>query len=638
RHLPALFAEDTPDRNARVLVDYRTTISDLLLETFTREWQAFATRRGAKTRNQAHGSPANILDLYAATDIPETEGNEIMRMKWATSAAHVGGRRLASAEAATWLGEHFRSTLADVRRAVDLFFLAGVNHIVYHGTAYSPPSEPWPGWLFYAAVHFNPRNSWWTDFGTLNQYVTRVQSFLQRGVPDNDVLLYFPFHEAIAVRGPGLLEHFGDARLALPGTPFDQAAQTLQRRGYGFDFVSDRQLLAVQTTGGKLTTGGTSYQTVVVPGSTHLPVPTLERLLALARAGGTVIAFHPLADDVPGLGDLEPRRAALRRALGEIRFTAPGADGVREARVGAGVFLQGDTLEPLLARARVPREPMVDAGLQFTRRRLGDDRVYFVAHAGTAPVDGWMPLAAEGQSVALFDPMDGSRGYASSRKGKDGGLEVYLQLHPGESTLLVAKTAPAGPDTYRHWRAAEPGRAIEGDFAVRFEEGGPERPGDVRTATLASWTAFGGEAVKSFSGTARYSVSFPRPKARAAAFALDLGAVHDSARVRLNGKDLATLIGPRFRVVIEGSRLAETNVLEIAVSNLMANHIAFLDLKKVRWKKFYNVNFPARLPANRGSDGLFHADHWAPLPSGLLGPVTLTPLTAVVSPEVPPVN
>ena len=636
-HLPALFGEDTAEKNARVLVDYRATISDLLLETFTREWQGFAKRRGALTRNQAHGSPANILDLYATTDIPETEGNEIMRMKWATSAAHVSGRKLASAEAATWLGEHFRSTLADVRRAVDLFFLAGVNHIVYHGTAYSPPNEPWPGWLFYAAVHFNPQNSWWTDFGALNQYVTRVQSFLQDGAPDNDVLLYFPFHEAIAVRGRGLLEHFGDARHALPGAPFDQAAQTLQKRGYGFDFVSDRQLQAVQVTGSQLATGGASYKTVIVPGSSHLPLPTLERLLALARDGATVIAFHPLANDVPGLADLEPRRATLRKLLAEISFATPGPDGVREARVGGGVFLQGDALEPLLTRARVRRESMVDAGIQFTRRRLGDDRVYFVSHAGTAPVDGWMPLAAVGQSVALFDPMGGSRGYGYSRIAEDGGLEVYLQLDPGESILLVAKAAPAGPERYQQWTAARPKEPIEGAWSVCFEEGGPKRPEDVRTQTLSSWTAFGGEAVKAFSGTARYSISFPRPKATAPAYALDLGAVHDSARVRINGKDLGTLIGPRFRLVIDGSRLAETNVLEIAVSNLMANRIASLDRQRVRWKKFYNVNFPARLPENRGSDGLFHADHWSPLPSGLLGPVTLTPMTAVVSPDgVPP--
>ena len=104
----------------------------------------------------------------------------------------MAGRPLVSAEAATWLGEHFRSTLADVRANVDRFFVAGVNHIFYHGTAYSPVGETWPGWQFYAAVEFSPQNSWWDDFGALNRYVTRVQSFLQAGTPDHDVLLVLP--------------------------------------------------------------------------------------------------------------------------------------------------------------------------------------------------------------------------------------------------------------------------------------------------------------------------------------------------------------------------------------------------------------------------------------------------------------
>jgi hypothetical protein len=164
-----------------VLADYRETISDLLLDTFTTEWSAWAKRHGRQVRNQAHGSPANILDLYAASDIPETEGSEIQRFKWATSAAHVAGRPRVSAEAATWLGEHFRVRLADVRDAVDRFFVAGVNHIVYHGTAYSPLGDPWPGWQFYASVEFNPQNAWWDDFRALNTYVARAQSFLQSG-------------------------------------------------------------------------------------------------------------------------------------------------------------------------------------------------------------------------------------------------------------------------------------------------------------------------------------------------------------------------------------------------------------------------------------------------------------------------
>ena len=215
-------------------------------------------------RNQAHGSPSNILDLYAASDIPETEGTELTRIKFATSAAHVTGKRLASAEAATWLTEHFVTKLSDVRAALDNFFLGGVNHVVYHGSAYSPASEPWPGRLFYAAVEFNPQNSWWRDFAELNAYATRVQSFMQSGQPDNDVLLYFPifdrFAERARVRGrestsggfsmpgaapaggftsqgftsqgtsPMLLDHF-DAIPAWDSSAFRSAAERMLTRG-----------------------------------------------------------------------------------------------------------------------------------------------------------------------------------------------------------------------------------------------------------------------------------------------------------------------------------------------------------------------------------------------------------------------
>ncbi len=65
------------------------------------------------------------------------------------------------------------------------------------------------------------------------------------------------------------------------------------------------------------------------------------------------------------------------------------------------------------------------------------------------------------------------------------------------------------------------------------------------------------------------------------------------------------------------------NTLEIQVTNLMANRIADLDKRNVFWKKFYNINFPARKAENR-INGLFNASEWKPRESGLLGPVTLT--------------
>ncbi|MGI4967943.1 MAG: glycosyl hydrolase, partial [Janthinobacterium lividum] len=189
QHLPALFAKASADENARVLTDYRETISELLLENYTEAWATWAHGYGVKIRNQAHGSPANILDLYAATDIPETEGEDLTRIKFASSAAHVTGKPLTSAETATWENDHFLSTLSDVKKAMDRMLLGGVNHVFYHGTAYSPQAAAWPGWLFYAAVEFNPQNPFWQDFGQLNRYGAHCQSFLQAGQPSNDVLL-----------------------------------------------------------------------------------------------------------------------------------------------------------------------------------------------------------------------------------------------------------------------------------------------------------------------------------------------------------------------------------------------------------------------------------------------------------------
>ena len=62
------------DGDAVVVSDYRETLGDMLLHNFTEQWTKWANKRGAITRNQAHGSPANLIDCYAAVDIPEIEG------------------------------------------------------------------------------------------------------------------------------------------------------------------------------------------------------------------------------------------------------------------------------------------------------------------------------------------------------------------------------------------------------------------------------------------------------------------------------------------------------------------------------------------------------------------------------------
>jgi hypothetical protein len=627
RQLPALLGEGDEETRARVTHDFRETVSDLLLDRFTAPWREWAHRRGAIIRNQSHGSPANILDLYAASDIPETEGTDIVRMKFASSAANVTGKTLASAETVTWLDEHFLSSLGDAKRAVDLNFLGGINHVVYHGLAFSPPEDPWPGWLFYAAVHFGPQSPDWKDFPALNRYVARVQSFMQQGRADNDVLLYYPVHDMWTEQGKeGRLIHVGGGH----DVGITQAdAQALLDAGYTFDLVSDRQLANVTYAGGALRAGGLGYKVVVLPETRYVPAQTLSRLVGLARAGATVVVRKSMPADVPGLANREAAGAAFKRLLAQINFAETGTEGVRGARVGAGRFLLGDDLTRLLAHAGTRREAMVEQGLHFTRRQYADGEYYFILNRGSAPVDGWVKLASPARRAALFDAMTGDAGVAATRHAADGGLEVYLQLAPGESRVLKTFYAVPRGQSFPYFNPSGAPQQLGGEWSVSFIEGGPTPPPALRLKGLDSWLKLDGDAYKSFSGTARYALTFGRPQGVSGDWLLDLGRVAETARVRLNGSDLGTLITPPFRVRIPGALLRDTNALEVEVSNLMLNRVIDMERRGVRYKKFYNTNFPARRPENRGADGLFDATKLAPRDSGLLGPVTLTPVEPV---------
>jgi hypothetical protein len=55
-------------------------------------WSFWSHKNHKIIRNQSHGAPANILDLYVAADIPEAEGMEVPRLKFASSAANLTGK------------------------------------------------------------------------------------------------------------------------------------------------------------------------------------------------------------------------------------------------------------------------------------------------------------------------------------------------------------------------------------------------------------------------------------------------------------------------------------------------------------------------------------------------------------------
>ena len=79
----------------------------------------------------------------------------------------------------TWLRDNWHTALSHAKLELDQFFLAGINHIFYHGTCYSPQDAPWPGWFFYAASKFDCRNSIWRDFPALSAAAARLERCAQ---------------------------------------------------------------------------------------------------------------------------------------------------------------------------------------------------------------------------------------------------------------------------------------------------------------------------------------------------------------------------------------------------------------------------------------------------------------------------
>src|SRR5262249_13795660 len=135
-------------------------------------------------------------------DIPETEqlyaDGRVEFLKVASSAAHVYGRKLVSAESFVHFGKAYQSTAESLERDVNRLIAAGVNQMVYHGFPYTYLDRPDPGWYPFAdppgfSDHFNDHNQKiWLAVPALNAYISRLQLVSRRARPVARYALYLP--------------------------------------------------------------------------------------------------------------------------------------------------------------------------------------------------------------------------------------------------------------------------------------------------------------------------------------------------------------------------------------------------------------------------------------------------------------
>lgn len=638
-HLKAFVDTVRTDETARLVSDYRETLSELLQVNFTQQWTNWAHSHGSKTRNQAHGSPGNLIDLYATVDVPECEGfglsnfgikglrtdsltrknfSDLSMLKYASSAAHIAGKPYTSSETFTWLTEHFRTSLSQCKPDMDLMFAAGINHMNFHGTTYSPKEAAWPGWKFYASMDMSPTNTIWRDAQGLTQYITRCQSFLQMGKPDNDFLLYLPVYDVWNDQKGRLLQ-FDIHSMEKKMPDFIKAVSSIYESGYDVDYISDQFILSSKCENGKIVTqSGVRYKALILPAVKKMPDTVLKHIREMIALGATVVFLENYPQDVPGLAQLSSRRAKLKSTLKPLALTSDFSQ-TKVSNYKAGRVITGlDYKRTLDAIGAQPEEMITRYGLHAIRRSNDQGYHYFVSCLQNKDLNEWATLSVPVSSVELFDPMTGSTGKAETRQ-QNGKVQVHLQLKSGESVIVKTfSTENISLPAWKYRNKLTETIALKNNWTLSFSNSEPQVKDTFHLAELKSWTELGNDILKTNGGTGVYETTFAlNGLSDGAQYLLNLGDVRESAHVYVNGQDAGIVWAVPFTTDISKFLRAGNNSLKIEVTNLPANRIADYDKQKVNWRIFKEINIVDRNYQKTGYG------HWQPVESGLCSAVQI---------------
>ncbi|HEY1151585.1 MAG TPA: glycosyl hydrolase, partial [Pseudoduganella sp.] len=473
-HLAVIFTGQGPDA-AALRHDWALTQTELVNERYLTPLDDWARKHGTQFRSQTYGEPVVTMSSNRLVALPEGEGPQFRSFsftRWATSAGHLYGRNVISAETWTWLNSPaFSATPLDMKAEADRMLLQGVNQFIGHGWPHTPSAVQEPGYAFYAAAVFNDHQPWWNVMPDVNAYLQRTSYLLRQGAPANEVAVFLPVDDAYASMNPGHMSVSAEMGKFVTPALMEQVLDA----GHNADFVDAESVLAL----------GVSHKVLVMPRVSRLSPAVLAKLDAYVRGGGKIIAVAGKPSLAPGYIDAT-RVAAQVSAASRTLFSRSGVQYVADdAEVGAA-----------LARAAAPDFKVATSAsdVGFIHRKLADGDIYFIANTSNRPVRTTASLRAPRRYAAWIDPATGALAPASltATASAAAGLSrsaLPLALAPYESRILVLTDTPAPLPASASDAALAPADGettvadLSRDWLVTFPGRAPEA-----MATLQSWT------------------------------------------------------------------------------------------------------------------------------------------------------
>jgi len=584
-YLPFVFGQ-TPletgsafdDTILRVRYDFYKTLVELFSENFIETFDAWCNRNGTQSRYQAYGSPwlVGMLDGYMTADIPEGDtwifnhppvGEPLDNIryavwnKYASSGAHLRGRRLVGCESMTNVTGVFLAALDYIKQADDLNFITGVNHSTLHGFNYSPPQAGFPGWIRYG-TYFNEQNPWWPYMKKWSDYNARLSSVFQSSKACAQIAIFGPTADVWS-RG-------GLDRDPFIETPWylHRLWQAIHKNGYCGDYVNATVLEGANFDGGKLRFGPMAYDVLIICDVETVRPQTAKAIEKYSKAGGKIIFVGKTPSRSPGFKDAKQNDNKVKDAIGKVlkasKKRVAVVDGPEE-----GNLLQwaSDTLVKFRVEPAVKISMPDERLFQVHYEKGGRDIFFFVNSHRDKDLSFRADFTTTGDKTPWrWDAEGGQRSVFPYTSKKN---QLDIKLGALESLLLVFEPDMGG----------EPVRKSAVDWEDYLEITGPwyatlnhvQMPAVKRTfEKLENFDKSEDPQLNTFGGSVVYRTQFNITEKFPAK--LNLGKVYNTSEVRLNGKLLGVRWWGEHSYDVSDVLKVGENVLEVKVTTVVSNY------------------------------------------------------------------
>lgn len=586
------------DESNRFLWDLRRSVADAVAYEYTGGLKEASNKDNLKLwlENYGHwGFPSEFLMYGGQSDLVSGEfWNEgtlgDIECKSASSAGHIYGKPIVSAEAFTAANRSYVRHPAMLKKRGDWSYTEGINHFVLHLYIHQPDDKRVPGVNAWFSTEFNRHNTWFQKAKDYFTYLRRSQHLLQQGNYAADVCYFIGENTPIMT---------GVRKPELPN-------------GYSYDYINAEVILnqLLVKDGKFVLPDGMSYSLMVLPPFDTMRPELLSKIESLVSQGGKIYGQAP--EKSPSLQNY-PQSDAQVKILAKKMW---GSSSDKIKKYNKGYIIDGLELQDALSQLGISKDVdlQTEAPVLWTHRSTPEMEVYFLTNQSEEEISFSPSFRVKGMNPQLWDAITGDIRALNDFTEKDGRTIVPLKMKPLQSWFVVFSNLGQKQIDIKYsenFPNSTISQTLENPWKVDFKnkEIGPKE--SIEISKLTDWITSPNDKIKYYSGTAVYSSTFNYKKDKNTKDVfIDLGTVGVMASVKINGESIGTAWISPFKLNASSALKDGINTIEVEVVNVWRNRLTGDKIlpkeERTTWLNVDNVTPEEEL-----------------ITSGLIGPVTI---------------